>query len=201
MATTTQSLFRSVLGPAFNRLAPVLQRHYDLLPDQEIVIAGKMDAWNRYRFARVVIPFMPVPGVGIPVRVLNRGLLNGGEICYEWQREFRNPNGTAMSYTLTRPAPHAGGQPCVLDTFNQPPNIGVTLALEVMDDGKALKQTNAGAQYVIRNGRRIALPSPFHVNSIAIERAMDDHTIHTEVVISHAIFGRMFGYSGTLSIV
>jgi hypothetical protein len=201
MTTTTQSLFRAALGPAFDRLAPVLQRHYDLLPGQEVVIEGRMDAWNRYPFARAVIPFMPVPGVGIPVRVLNRGLLDAGEVCYEWKREFQNPNGTAMSYTLTRPAPPAGHLPCVLDTFNQPPNIGVTLGLEVLEDGKVLKQVNAGPQYALNNGRRIALPTPFQVNSIAIERAMDDRTLHTEVVISHAIFGKMFGYSGTLMLI
>ena len=198
---TPQSLFRSALGPAFNQLAPVLQRHYDLLPGQEIVIDGRMDVWNRYSLARHLIPFMPVPGIGVLVRVLNRGLIDNGEVCYEWKREFRNPGGTAKSYTLTRPAASAGGLPCVLDTFNQPPNIGVTLALEVLDGGNALKQSNAGAQYVINKGRRVALPSPLHVNSIAIERAIDERTIHTEVVISHAILGRMFGYSGTLMFV
>lgn len=200
MTTATQSLFRSTLGLAFDQLAPVLQRHYDLLPDQEVVIEGKMDAWNRYSFARFAIPFMPVPGIGVPVRVVNRGVLDAGEVCYEWKREFRNPGGTAMSYTLTRPAP-SGALPCVLDTFNQPPNIGVTLGLEVLENGTVLKQVNAGPQYAINNGRRIALPAPFQVNSIAIERAMDDHTIHTEVVISHAIFGKMFGYSGMLTLV
>lgn len=198
---TTQSLFRMTLGPAFDRLAPVLQRHYDLLPDQEIVIEGRMEAWNHYAFARAVMPFMPRPGIGIPVRVVNRGVVDDGEICYEWRREFRYSGSTVLSYTLTRPTPASGDLPCILDTFNQPANLGVTLALNVMDDGLALKQVNAGAQYAIRNGKRIALPSLFHVNTLAIERAMDDHTIHTEVVVSHAVLGRMFGYSGTLTLV
>lgn len=195
---TTQSLFRAVLGPAFDRLAPVLQRHYDLLPDQAIVIEGKMEAWNHYTVARIAMPFMPRPGIGIPVRVVNRGVVDNEEICYEWWREFQHPHGTVLSYTLTRPAPASGDLPCVLDTFNQPASIGVTLGLEVIDDGMALKQVNAGAQYAIRNGKRLALPAPFHVNTLAIERAMDDHTIHTEVVVSHAVFGRMFGYRGSL---
>jgi hypothetical protein len=194
-----QSLFRAALGPAFDRLAPVLQRHYDLLPDQEIVIEGKMEAWNHYAFARVAMPFMPRPGIGIPVRVVNRGRVDNGEMCYEWRREFRYASNTVLSYTLTRPAPALGDLPCVLDTFNQPANLGVTLGLEVLDDGMALKQVNAGAQYAIRNSKHIALPAPFHVNTLAIERAMDDRTIHTEVVVSHAVLGRMFGYSGTLT--
>lgn len=198
---TTQSLFRAALGPAFDRLAPVLQRHYDLLGDQEIVIEGRMEAWNHYAFARFAMPFMPRPGISIPVRVVNRGVVDEGEMCYEWRREFQYSQGTVLSYTLTRSAPAMGELPCVLDTFNQPANLGVTLALDVIDGGMALKQVNAGAQYAIRNGKRLALPAPFHVNTLAIERAMDDRTIHTEVVVSHAVLGRMFGYSGTLTLV
>jgi hypothetical protein len=88
----------------------------------------------------------------------------------------------------------------VLDTFNQPPNIGVTLALEVIEAGLALKQTTAGPQYAIRNGKLAKLPGLFNIHSTAIERAVDERTIETDVVVSHPIFGRMFGYSGRLMV-
>jgi hypothetical protein len=200
---TQPSLFRAVLGDAFDRLAPVLRRHYDLAPGQEVIVRGPMDAWNNFAFARALIPFMPVPGKAVPVVVRNRGLLDGGEVCYEWVREFSNPNGTAVSYTLTRPAPISATAPSVLDTFNQPPNIGVTLALEVIEAGRALKQTTAGPQYAIRNGKNgklTKLPGLFSIHSTAIERAVDDRTIQTDVVVSHPIFGRLFGYSGRLMV-
>jgi hypothetical protein len=195
-----RSLFRAALGQAFDQLAPVLRRHYDLEPGQEIIVRGPMDAWNRFAFARALIPFMPVPGKAVPVVVRNRGLLDGGEVCYEWVREFNNPGGKAVSYTLTRPTPALTTEPSVLDTFNQPPNIGVTLALEVMEEGRALKQTTVGPQYAIRNSKLTTLPGLFSIRSTAIERAVDERTIQTDVIVSHPLFGRMFGYSGRLTV-
>lgn len=199
MTMVQQSLFRLALGEAFDRLAPVLQRHYDLAPGQEVIVQGPMRAWNRFAWARALAPFMPLPADQVPVYVRNRGLVDRGQVCYEWQREFRYPGGTIVSYTLTRPA--RDGLPAhVLDTFNRPPNVGITLALEVSPDGQALRQTTAGPQFLIRGERSAALPGPFHIRSVAVEHAIDAHTIHTEVVISHPLFGRMFGYSGTLSV-
>ncbi|GIV84670.1 MAG: hypothetical protein KatS3mg052_1677 [Candidatus Roseilinea sp.] len=199
MTVTQPSLFRLALGEAFDRLAPALQRHYDLAPGQQAVIQGPMRAWNRFAWARALAPFMPIPADQVPVYVRNRGLVDRDEVCYEWHREFRYPSGTVVGYTLTRPA--RDGLPArVLDTFNQPPNIGITLALEVSRDGRSLRQTTVGPQFVIRNGRYAALPGLFHIRSVAVERAVDERTIHTEVVVSHPVFGRMFGYSGTLSV-
>lgn len=197
-------LFRSALGETFDHLAPVLRRHYDLAPGHEVAVQGAMDAWNRLAWARAFASFMPVPGKNVPVFVRNRGLVDRGEVCYEWDREFRNRSGISHSYTLTRPAPIAkAGQatlPCVLDTFNQPANIGVTLALEVSVDGQSLKQMTVGPQYAIRGEKYVSLPGLFHIRSVAIERALDDRTIQTEVVVSHPLFGNMFGYSGVLTV-
>lgn len=104
MSMAQQSLFRSALGEAFDRLAPVLKRHYDLAPEQEAIVQGPMRAWNRFAWARAFAPFMPIPAERVQVCVRNRGLMDRGEVCYEWQREFRYPNGVVLSYTLTRPA-------------------------------------------------------------------------------------------------
>lgn len=194
-----QSLFRLALGEAFDRLAPALRRHYDLAPGQEVIIQGRMRVWNRFAWARALAPFMPIPAEQAPVYVRNRGMVDRDEVCYEWHREFRYPSGVVVSYTLTRPA-RDGLPACVLDTFNRPPNIGITLALEVSPDGQSLRQMTAGPQFAIRSGRYTALPRLFHIRSVAVERAVDERTIHTEVVVSHPVFGRMFGYSGTLSV-
>ncbi len=207
MSLEQRSLFRTTLGEAFDRLAPVLRRHYDLAPGQEVIIQGAMDAWNRFAWARSLAPFMPIPGNQVPVYVRNRGLVDRSEVCYEWHREFRYAGGVVISYTLTRPArqvPAGRGQdgsPYVLDTFNQPPNVGITLKLEVATDGQSLRQTTVGPQFLIRGERYTALPGLFHIRSTAVERAVDEHTIHTEVVVGHPVFGRMFGYSGMLRVV
>ena len=196
--TNKQSLFRQALGSAFDTLAPALKWHYDLPPGHAVTIEGRMRAWNRYPWLRLFIPFMPIPGEDLRVVVHNLGMLDRGEVCYEWRRLFHYPNRLLTSYTLTRPSP-GEVQPAVLDTFGQPANIAVTLALTVMDNGAVLKQTNAGVQYALFGPRKLALPRFMHVQSIATERAIDERTIRTEVAISHPLLGRMFGYSGQLT--
>lgn len=191
--------FRAALGAEFDTLVPVLRRHYDLGPGDEIVIRGRMRAWSRFPWLRLFLPFMPIPADAIDVVVHNRGVLDRDEMCYEWVRHFTyaNPARTLESYTLTRPAP---GPQCVLDTFNRPANIAVTLGLEVLEGGAVLRQTNAGPQFALFGARRLALPGFFHVRTVATERALDEHTVHTDVVISQRLLGRMFGYSGELKV-
>jgi Domain of unknown function (DUF4166) len=193
------SLFRQALGPAFDTLAPALRRHYDLAPGQSVSIEGRMRAWNRYPVLRLFIPFMPVPGDNLRVVVRNRGLIDRGEVCYEWQRFFHYPKRALTTYTLTRPATGVQ-QPAVLDTFNQPPNIAVTLALSVLDEGSVLQQINSGPQFALFGTRKLALPGFMQVRSLAVERALDERTVRTEVEISHPLLGPMFGYVGELTL-
>lgn len=202
--TYQPSLFRLILGADIDRMAPALKRHYDVAPGEEVVVHGPMTAWNRVPWLRPAIPFMPVPGKDIPVYVRSVGLIDHEEPCFEWHREFRHTSistsGTSMSYTLTRTPPGSHVVPCVMDTFNQPPNIGVVQRLILSDDGTVLKQITYGAQYAIVGRKLLPLPKPFHIHSVATERALDECTIHTQVAVSHWLLGPMFGYSGTLTI-
>ena len=198
--THIPSLFRLILGADIDRLAPVLKRHYDVAPGEEIIVHGPMDVWNRVPWLRSAISFMPAPGKAIPVHVRSVGVLRGGQPCFEWFREFRYASGTQVSYTLTGAPPGTQVVPCVMDMINQPPNIGVVQRLMISDDGRTLKQVTYGPQYAIAGARFLPLPTPFHISSIAIERAVDERTIHTEVTISHWLLGRMFGYGGTLTV-
>jgi Domain of unknown function (DUF4166) len=200
-----QSLFRTVLGANFDRLAPALKLHYDVAPGETVLVQGEMDCWNRFEWARPLIPFSPKNGRAVPVVVRNQTILpkvvnlREDVPCFEWHREFFYPSGTQLSYTLTQADPR--NKPgCVLDMFNQPPNIGVTLHVEVSTDGRTLTQTARGAQYAIFGSRRVALPGLFNIHTMAIERALDEVQVQTEVVISHPLFGRLFGYSGTLRV-
>jgi len=191
------SPFRVALGADFDRLAPALRRHYDLSAGAAVVVRGRMRAWSRFPWLRLFLPFMPIPAESVDVTVHNRGLLDRGESCYEWVRLFAYPGRTLESYTLTRPAP---GPARVLDTFNRRANIAVTLGLEVLDAGAVLRQFNAGPQFALFGRRRLPLPSFAHVHTVAVERALDERTVHTDVVVSHPVLGRMFGYEGTLTI-
>jgi hypothetical protein len=197
---TRNSPYHAALGARFESLAPVLKRHCDLREGQTARIEGRMDAWNRYPFLRLFIPFMPIAAKDIRVVVEHRGLIDRGELCYESMRAFHNPGGIAYSYTLTRPL-SGTASPCVFDTFNQPPNIGVTLGLEINDSGREFRQFTVGPQFALFGERRLRLPGFANIRSVATERAIDDETIHTDVVIEHPLLGRMFGYAGTLKLI
>jgi Domain of unknown function (DUF4166) len=198
--THALSLFRTALGERVDTLAPVLRRHYDLAPGQRVTVSGRMEAWSRYPWLRAFIPIMPKPGAAVPVTVLNCGILDNGEVCYEWERSFDYPSGPAHSYTLTRPAAPGAGGACVLDTFNQPANIAVTLALEVLEGGALLQQRTVGQQFALAGARRLPLPRLFQIRSVAIERALGEDRIYTDVTVSHALLGPLFGYRGELTV-
>lgn len=200
---TTQSLFHYVLAGQIDQLAPALRRHYDLPPGREVLVEGVMDAWNRLPWARPFAPFMPVPGQGQRVRVRNRGLLDAGGLpCYEWAREFHTSAGLATSYTLTKPTPRTMPFRSVLDCFNQPQTIGITLEVQIADEGQTLLMRSRGPQYLILGSMFAPLPRLFTVDTVAVERAVpgSDDRVSTVVVISHPLLGKLFGYHGALTV-
>lgn len=195
------SLFRSVLGRDFERLAPALRRHYDLQVGQEITVSGDMKSWTRYSWLRPFIPIMPMNSDHVPVVVRNMGVRTAlGQVGFKWLREFRFPSRTLYSETLTQPVIGAKADaPFIRDVFAQPPTE-ITLHLSVEEDGRALRQVTDGPQYALIGPLHLPLPSPLRLNSTALERALDDTHIYTEVTIGHRLLGPMFGYSGTLRV-
>jgi Domain of unknown function (DUF4166) len=196
--TTLSGPFRLAFGDRFDTLAPARKRHYDLDADQALEIEGRMAAWNRYPFLRLFIPFMPLPADDIRVVVQHRGVIDNGELCYESLRLLHYPDGIARSYTLTRPL--SASPSAVFDTFNQPPNIGVTLHVELNDAGRELRQITRGPQYALFGRRRACLPGFANIHTVATERALDAQRIRTEVIVEHPLLGRMFGYHGTFTV-
>ena len=194
-----RSLFRSALGAEFDRLAPILQRHYDLLPGQQVTLQGTMMSWLRFSALRLFIPFAPINCNNVQVRVTNSGLRDAhGQVCYRWEREFRYPTFTQHTETLTKPTDPPVAQPTILDTFLQPP-AAVTLRLFVEEEGRVLKQVTVGPQYAIFGQARLPLPAFMRLSTIAIERALSDQTIYSEVTVGHPLLGKLFGYSGELT--
>jgi hypothetical protein len=194
------ALFRAVLGANFDKLAPVLQKHYDLAPLQVAVLRGEMIGWNRYQWLRPLMPFAPRNGAA-HVEVHNRSFGDAGQICFEWRRTFRYRDGakTHHTHTITRPARNPY-EACVLDTFVQTPMIGITLQLAVQDDGHTLTQTAFGPQFLIAGQRYIRLPRLFNIRATATEQALNETQVQSHITISHALFGPLFGYSGALQL-
>ena len=155
------SLYRSVLGAEFEKLSPVLQRHYDLEHGQCVVLEGEMDAWNRFPLLRLGAPFLPKNQKNIPVTLTLRGVQNPkGRLCLEWVREFRYKSGTLKSVSMQQPSPRPLVVPSVLESFLQRhgPTVGITLMVDPSSDGRALAIVTVGPQYLMRGRLMRALP-------------------------------------------
>ncbi len=154
-----------------------------------------MTAWNRLAFAQRLLSFMPVPGAGIPVRVEHRLIEDAdGAWGLEWRRRFAHPRRPFGSYTLTKTARRPG--PYVIDFFNQPATVGLTLRLDIEEGGRALRMTSDGPQYAVLGRRLLPLPPGARLRVDALERVLDDGGLASEIAIRHPLFGRLFGYSG-----
>lgn len=194
------SPFRLALGGQFNTLALALRQHYDPPPGASLAIAGEMRAWNRLAFAQRLLPFTPVPGEAIPVRVTHRLVSTPGRGWgLEWERAFAHPRRPFGSYTLTTLARRPG--PYVIDFFNRPASVGLTLRLDVEAGGRALRMTSDGPQYAVAAGRLLPLPPGMRLRVDGLERALDDGALETEIVVSHPLVGRLFGYRGVTRLV
>ncbi len=194
------SLFRYALGPTFDSLHPVLQRHYDP-PQGSVVLKGEMETWNRVPFLRVALPFAPRNAAAVKVVVRNDARRDAqGMPTYEWQREFHYPQGVLRSSTLTRLSPvHAHEH--VMDVFPPPTATGIELRLSILEDGFALMQRSTSNQYLLIGLRRLRLPLPLRVSVCALERALSEDEVESDVVIGHPWLGRLFGYRGKLKLI
>ncbi len=189
------SPFRLALGDRFDSLAPALRRHYGLGAGDMLVISGEMRAWNQLAFVQRLLSFTPLPGERIPVRVEHRLVQDADGVWgMAWARAFAHPLRPFGSYTLTKPSRRPG--PYVVDFFNQPATVGLTLRLDVEEDGRVLRMTSDGPQYAVLGRRRLPLPPGARLRVDGLERALDDGGLETEIAISHPVFGRLFGYSG-----
>ena len=197
------SLYRSVLGAEFEKLTPVLQRHYDVEPGRTVILEGVMDAWNRFPMLRLAIPFLPRQQKNVPVTATLRGVRDHkGRVCLEWVREFRYVSGVLKSTSLHQPPPRPLVVPSILESFVQRyrPKVGLTLMIDPSAEGNALATVSVGPQYLIGGLRMWKLPGAAHLQVDGAEHTIGGDEIYSEVTVRHPILGRVFGYSGRLKI-
>jgi hypothetical protein len=198
------SLFRSVLGAQIDGLAPSVRRRYDLAPGERITSRGEMDTWNRMPWLRLAMPFLPGNHKQVPVELVNIGSIDGnGQPSLEWHREFHYPGGARRMTTVSQMAPTQLACPCVLDTMPATGAFGtaVTLMVAPSADREALAQVAVGPQFMMIAGRRLPQAWLARTRVEAVDHAIDARTYYAEVTIRHALFGKMFGYRGQLTLV
>lgn len=195
------SLYRATLGAEFDRLALVLQRHYDIESGHSVVIEGELTAWNRFPMLRLFAPFLPKQQKNVPVTATLRSVHDRvGRVCLEWTREFSYKSGLVKSVSIQEPPPSPLVVPSILEKFVQRyrPNVGLTLMLDPSTDGGALATVSVGPQYVITGPLMRRLPGLARLRVDAAETAINATEFYTDTAVSHPLLGRLFGYSGRL---
>lgn len=198
METEQGPVIRRALGEEWERLHAAVRRHYDLTPgtEQSCTLVGNMEEISHSPLAKPFIlagrmfgALVPYSGRNVPVEVRNRTCRDRPAMF--WHRTFMFQG--RQPYVFQSRMEHLGGREIV--EFVRL-NLGICMYLSEIDG--ALCYTSNG--YLWRLG-------PFHIRipdwlllgeARIVEYGIDDDTVMLDFAIQHPLWGRTFGYKGTL---
>lgn len=198
--STDQPLFQPVFADAWTHLPPVLQTHYAIRPDSDdrVVVEGTLTV-ERHWFGRLISPLfrlcgtmVPYEGKGIPVTV--EFYSGRGSDLFHFDRTFHFPG--RKPYRFHSRMERTGGAELV-----EWMGMGLGWKLHYEWDGKRLWLKHRG--YALKLGN---IRIPLRVSALigrgeAWEEAIDDTHFAMWTSLTHPLFGRIIGYSGTFRIV
>jgi hypothetical protein len=198
MSTQTPPLLRQALGDAaWNRLAPVVRRHYDMAPHEggTQILTGLME---EIFHSPVIRPWLwlgrwlqalvPYNGQEIPTEVRNRTDPAQPEALF-WHRSFLFPDGRRSVFASRMEAGRAGE---VIEFLR----LGIGVRMTVSEQDGALVFT--GQDHCWRIGRGlVGIPNwALLGNAVIVERAVSAAELRVDFEIVHPLLGRTFGYRG-----
>lgn len=188
------------LGTDWDRLAPVVRRHYDLMPGQDTrcTCEGVM---LEVHHATILKPFLwigrligaliPYRGTNVPTTVRNWTTQTRDAMF--WYRTFRFPEKPPIVFRSRME--HVGHDEIVeFVRFG----IGIRMRLSVVNG--ELRFDDRG--YVLKLGS-LLLPLPLRWllgTAVITERAVNDTTLSLDFDIHHPLVGRTFAYRGTFTL-
>lgn len=191
-----QALLRKVLGEsAWNQLAPVVRRHYDLAPGQASRLEGVMEEIWHAAWAKPILALcarletlVPYRGGGIPAEVRHRVDPEQPDTLH-WHRTFRFPGGRTALFRSRMEADGPGG---VVERVAL--GFGVRMAVAVANG--ALRFTSRG--HCWRIGRwTLNLPDGLLLGrAVVVESAMGTDRLRVDFRMTHPWFGGSLGYRG-----
>jgi hypothetical protein len=202
MSTLTPPLFRRVLGEdAWNRLAPVVRRHYDIPPSagapqilrgvmEEIYHAPVVKPW--LAMARGFEALVPYQGSDVPTEVRNWTDPARPEALF-WHRTFHFPDGRHSVFTSRM---EAGANGEVIEFLRL--GVGVRMAVSERDGALAF----TARDHCWRLGPVLAgIPNwALLGRATVVESPVSDSELRVDFEIVHPLFGRTFGYRGQFSL-
>ncbi|WP_447588119.1 DUF4166 domain-containing protein [Aquipseudomonas campi] len=192
-------IFQQVLGAEWQRLGPIIRRHYFLrsYSDDYICVSGQMDDIHHSTIAKLLIPFgrlfgaiVPYRGRDIPIDV--HYSCRPDNAALYWDRAFKFPRGDFHFRSHMLPF----GEAEVVEYVR----FGVGLRLAVSAEEGALVFRSKG--FIWRLGRwHIPVPIGLLFGKAYIEeRPVDEETFSMRLLIEHPLFGLLFRYSGRFTL-
>ncbi len=200
------SIYQHVLGAAFDRLHPQIQRRFGFSSTDGIAAVGRgvMDEVWRGRF--YTLPFLsigtwrrimfPETGRDIPFTIENYAFVDDfGRETVSWIRTFESSRTRRFDAYMI----HSVTRDRIVDYLGSHEHLAVDIELSVDDEGGL--RLRSGAQRFYED--RLAFPFPMLASGIAEVREWYDDSVgrfRIEVDVRNRIWGPLFGYRGTFDV-
>ncbi|GAB6042970.1 DUF4166 domain-containing protein [Endothiovibrio diazotrophicus] len=192
-----EAVIQRALGAGWERLAPVVRRHYDLRVDGERAasIRGVMAEVHHNRaalpflwFGRLFGALVPYRGRQVPVTVRN-WVEEGSPEVMRWHRVFRFPGREPWSFRSTME--HVQG-----DEIVETVRFGMAIRMAMSERNGALLFEGRGYRWRI-GGFTLHLPEWLILgHGRIVEEALSETRFRIEFEMRHPLLGRTFAYSG-----
>jgi hypothetical protein len=194
---TAIPVIKQALGSAWDELAPVIRRHYDISPgsDERVLMTGTMTRIDHSLIAKLFLlpgrvfgALIPYRGSDIPATVENRTRADDPR-GMSWHRRFEFPGhpGTVFrSYMV-----HAGG-----DEIIEYVRFGLGIRMKMSVEQGSLIYSSTGYQWDI--GRwSLRFPTWLILGAGRIrETGLSDSAFEMDFEMRHPLFGKTFSYAG-----
>ncbi len=192
------SIYREILGEAFEQLHPKLQQRYagPVFKGQgTMAYIGGRPAFLRPLFSlgtRWKFLF-PEQGKNIPFQIINTNVLGPHEERQVyWERSFFFPNKTRYFHALMSLDSKKG---IVKDYLGDPSLFYSDLLFRVTEDGEMHIQSDA--QRFLLGTLEIPLPKMLRGNVLVKEAYVEKREVYSiHVLITNPLFGKLFEYKG-----
>lgn len=193
-------VFKQVLGADWDRLGPIIRRHYFLrsFSDDYICVKGTMHEVHHSAFAKLLIPIarifgalVPYRGTDVPVEVHYTARRDDATI--HWDRVFHFAGRAPFHF---RSHMEQIGPNRVIEFVR----FGVGMKLRVTAENGALVFRDEG--YIWRLfGMDVPLPMGLLMGSAYVEeRPVDNDNFSMRMTLTHTLFGKLFRYEGRFTL-
>ncbi len=194
-----QPIFQSVFGGQWHELPPVMHKHYANRPfSRDVVTAKGIMKVEISNFARILMPFLrfsgtlvPYEGDNIPVTVHFRS--DPASNSFIFDRIFSFPGRKPVIFR-SRMIP--AGKNRMIEFMR----IGIAWLAGFDFDGQYVRMSHEGYTFSLF-GKLLPLPLEWLIGKgEAFEQALDDDSFLMDMKIRHPLWGTVYGYSGTFTI-